>query len=131
VAAVLHVEDDAARVGIDDMPLVCRIDLAVLLHHRLDPRAYRLAAAHAAVEVLDVAAVLGEEIHPRVPVLTHRTRAPVGAERLLELVARERRHGAAYDPLEDRVKPRGTASGPDRLRAHRGGCHAPLTFRMW
>ena len=43
VAAVLHVDDDATVV-IDHVPLVRGVDLAVLLHRRLDPRAHRLAA---------------------------------------------------------------------------------------
>src|SRR5438874_1914465 len=65
VAPVLHVEHDTSAVLVDHVPLVGGVDLAVLLHHRLDPGAHRLAAAHGAVEVLEVAAVFGEEIGPR------------------------------------------------------------------
>src|SRR5256885_6993476 len=34
IAAVLDVQDDAAPLGIDHVPLVARVDLAVLLHER-------------------------------------------------------------------------------------------------
>src|SRR5436190_798982 len=93
VAPVLHVEHDASAVLVDHVPFVGGVDLAVLLHHRLDPGADRLPAPHGAVEVLEVAAVLGEEIRPRVPILPHRARAPVGPEGLLQLRAAELRHG--------------------------------------
>src|SRR5439155_20924452 len=95
VAPLLHVDHDASAVLVDHMPFVDGVDLAVLLHHRLDPGAHGLPAPHGAVEVLEVAAVLGEEIRPRVPVLPHRARAPVGAEGLLQLRAGELRHGSS------------------------------------
>jgi hypothetical protein len=87
VAAVLHVEHDLAAILVDHVPLVARVDLAVLVHDRDDPRAHRLAAVHQAVPVLEVGAVLGEEVGPRVPVLARGARAPVVDEGTLELVA--------------------------------------------
>src|SRR5262245_63997965 len=70
VPPVLHVEDDAPALDIDRVPLVRSVDLAVPRHHGLDPGSHRLASLHRAVIVLEVGAVLGEQIGPRVPVLT-------------------------------------------------------------
>ena len=93
VAAVLHVHDDAAVVA-DHVPLVRGVDLAVVLHRRLDPRAHCLAPVLGAEDVLDVGDVLGEAlVAPRVPVLADRTELPVGAERGLDFVTIEC-HGA-------------------------------------
>src|SRR5437867_1523465 len=109
VAPVLHVEHDAPAILVDHMPLVGGVDLPVLLHHRLDPGAHRLAATHAAVEVLEVPAVLGEEVGPGVPVLSHRAGAPVGAEGLLQLRAVELRHDPSFTRRRGRSRPRGSA----------------------
>src|SRR5438034_1682350 len=128
VAPVLHVEHDASVVLVDHMPFVGGVDLAVLLHHRLDPGAHGLPAPHGAVEVLEVAAVLGEEIRPRVPVLAHRARAPVRAEGLLQLRAGELRHGTL--PLTRRTgrsRRRGSGSrGATRTRRARTGFQAGM-----
>src|SRR5689334_16205521 len=94
VAPVLHVEHDPAALGVDDVPLVSGVELAVLVHDRDDPAAHRFAAVHHAVPVLEVDAVLGEEVRPGVPVLARGARPPVRDERLLELVPRPRRHGS-------------------------------------
>ena len=94
VAAVLHVHDDAAVVA-HHVPLVRRVDRAVLLHRGLDPRAHGLAALLVAEDVLDVGDVFGEAlVAPGVPVFADRAERPVVAERGLDLVAIERRHGA-------------------------------------
>src|SRR5262249_8887872 len=92
IAAVLNVEDDPAPQLVDDVPFVAGVDLEVLGHDRHDPLPDVLATAHVAVHVLDVLGVVGEEVAPGVPVLAHRSGAPVGAKRLLELVAAEGSH---------------------------------------
>jgi hypothetical protein len=90
----LHVHADAARPGIDHVPLVGGVELGVLRHDRLDPRAHRLAAVHRAEDVLDVDDVVGEALDPGVPVLADGAAAPVALERRLDLLAGERGHGA-------------------------------------
>src|SRR5207245_10651910 len=92
VATVLHVEHDATLRRVDHVPLVGCIDRSVLRLDRLDPCAHRLPSPHRPVEMLDVDAVLGEEIGPRVPVLTDGAGAPVHAEGLLELLVTECAH---------------------------------------
>jgi hypothetical protein len=62
VAPVLDVEDDAPALGVDHVPLVAGVELAVLLHDRHDPLPHRLPAAHHAVPVLEVVDVLREEV---------------------------------------------------------------------
>src|SRR5207245_9559351 len=68
IAAVLDVQDDAAPLGIDHVPLVARVDLAVLLHERHKPRPDRLEPVHYDVLVLEVGPVLGVESGHSVPV---------------------------------------------------------------
>src|SRR5438094_512031 len=121
VAPVLQVEHDAAAILVEHMPLVGGVDLPVLHHHRLDPGAHRLAAAHPAVDVLEVPAVLGEEVGPGVPVLSHRAGAPVGAEGLLQLRAVELRHDPSFTRRRGRSRPRGSAFRAG-LSARRGPC---------
>src|SRR5207249_11246349 len=58
----------------------------------------RLAPVHEAVPVLEVRAVLGEEVGPGVPVLADGAGAPVDAERVLQLRAAERTHGSSPWP---------------------------------
>src|SRR5438034_1018330 len=115
VAPVLHVEHEAPAVLVDHVPLVGGVDLAVLLHHRLDPGAHRLPAAYGAVEVLEVAAVLGEEICPGVPVLAHRARAPVAAEGVFQLRAWELGHAILLHSTK-RPEPTPRVCFPTRTR---------------
>src|SRR4030095_13680734 len=92
IAAVLHVEDDATALDVDRVPLVHGVDLAVLRHDGLDPGTDRLATRHRAIVVLEVGAVLGEEVGPGIPVLADGASAPVPAERGLQLVTIDLRH---------------------------------------
>src|SRR5205814_2723663 len=94
IATILHRNDDATVVA-RHVPLVHRVDRAVLLHRGLDPRADRLAPEPVAENVLDIRHIVGEApVAPRVPVLADRAELPVLAERGLDLVSIERRHGS-------------------------------------
>src|SRR5690606_580120 len=97
IAAVLHVEDHAAR-GIHGVPLVHAVDLPVRLHQRQDPLLHRLAAVHRAEDALVVHDVGREELGPGDPVLTDHAGVPEMPERLLDLrdVERTCAHSAAW-----------------------------------
>src|SRR5262249_33131207 len=100
VVAVLHVHDHAAAA--DHVPVDHRVDVAVLRHQAGDPRGHRGAAAHLAVDVLDVVHVLGEARRPRGPVLVEVAHGPQVLEGGLDLGAGGFVHAAtvpnaAYD----------------------------------
>jgi hypothetical protein len=92
IAAVLHVDEHAAMVLVDRVPFVGGVQLAILLHDRLDPSTNRLASFHGAEHVLDVVGILREQVRPAVPVLADRAGAPVLLKRSFQLFTSKLRH---------------------------------------